>query len=93
MFFDPKLQYRTEQRSYTRNTPTVFKKNRRFGGVDPPEGLKHAPDILAQKFLEISDLTATGAGSAGTSQKMVEIFWRFERVGERTVWLAGGVMG
>ena len=40
-----------------------------FGGVDPLEGLENAPDILAQIFLEISDLTATGAGSAGQSQK------------------------
>ncbi len=35
----------------------VFFKNRKFG---PPEGLESAPDILAQNFLEISYLTATG---------------------------------
>jgi hypothetical protein len=32
-------------------------KNRRFGGVDPQEGLEVAPDILAQNFLEISART------------------------------------
>ncbi len=45
-----------------RNVPTLrnfllFLKNRRFGGVDPPEGLEVAPDILAQNFLEITGLT------------------------------------
>jgi hypothetical protein len=64
-----------------------------FGGVDPPEGLESAPDILAQIFLEISDLTATGAVSAGQSPKKVEFFWRFDRAGQRTGWFAGGVMG
>ncbi len=55
-----------------------------------PEGLENAPDILAQIFLEISDLTATGAAPR---QKKVEIFWRFERAGERNGWFARGVMG
>ncbi len=41
----------------------VFFKNRSFGGVEPPEGLKMVPDILTQFFLEIRILTATGAGS------------------------------
>ncbi len=62
-----------------------------FGGVDPPEGLES--DILAQNFLEISDLTVMGAVSAGQSQKKVDFFWRFDRAGQRTGWFAGGVMG
>jgi hypothetical protein len=92
VFSDPKLPFRTEQRSYTK-TFLPFIKNRMFAAVNPPEGLEITPDILAQNFLEISNLTATGAGSAGPSQEKVEFFWRFERAGERTGWFAGGVMG
>ena len=59
----------------------------RFGRSNVPTlktTLKNAPDVLAQNFLEITDLTATGEVSARPSQKTFEIFWRFERAGERT---------
>ncbi len=69
MFSDPKLKFRTEQRSYTKNVPSFSKKIR----GRPPEGLENAPDILAQNFLDISDLTASGAGLAGPSQKRSKI--------------------
>ncbi len=63
MFSDPNIHFRTEVRSYPKNVPTVFLKNRSFGGVEPPEGVEIVPDILTQIFLEIRILAATGAGS------------------------------
>ncbi len=72
MFAEPKLQFRTEkQRSY------VFFKNRRFRGVDPPEGLEVAPDNLAQIFLEIRALTirARPSGRESYWAKTTEFFW------------------
>jgi hypothetical protein len=62
-FSDPNIHFRSEVRSYPKNVPTVFFKNRSFGGVEPPKGLEIVPDILTQNFLEIRILTATGAGS------------------------------
>ncbi len=82
VFSDPNINFGTEVRSYPKNVPTVFLKNRSFGGVEQLEGLKIVPDILTQFFLEIRILTATGAGSdrpcsAGLRQaKMDEFFSR-----------------
>jgi hypothetical protein len=61
-FSDLKIRCRTEVRSYPNNVPTLFIFNRSFVSVEPPEGLENVTDILTQFFLEISDLTATGAG-------------------------------
>jgi hypothetical protein len=84
VFADPKLQFRTEERSYPNNVPTFVFENQSFGGADPPEGLKNAPDIPAENFPEISNLTAKGAGSAGKSKKIIEFLWRFKRAGEQS---------
>jgi hypothetical protein len=65
-----------------------FFKNRSFGGVEPPEGLEIAPDILTQIFLEIRILTATGTGSEQPCSavhgraKMDEFFSRIVKAGE-----------
>ncbi len=73
-------------------------KNRSFGGVEPPEGLKIVLDILRQNFLEIRILTAIGAGSdqpcsAGLGRaKMHEFFSRIVKAGEGTCRCAAGEM-
>jgi hypothetical protein len=74
----------------------VFLKNRSFGGVEPPEGLKNMSDNLTQNFLKIRIVTATGAGSdqlcsARLGQaKMDEFFSRIVKAGERTCRCAAG---
>jgi hypothetical protein len=98
VFSDPNIHFRSEVRSYLKNVPTVFFKNRSFGGVEPPEGLEIVPDILTQNFLEIRILTATGAGSdqpcsAGLGRaKMDEFFTRIIKGGERTCRGSAGEM-
>jgi hypothetical protein len=90
MFSDPYIHFRMEVRSYPKNVPTGFLKNRSFGGVEPPEGLEIVPDILTQIFLEIRILTETGAGSdqpcsAWLGQaKMDEFFSRIVKAGKLT---------
>jgi hypothetical protein len=69
-----------------------------FGGVEPPEGLEIAPDILTQIFLKIRILTATGASSeqpcsaVHTAQPSQNgrIFSRIVKAGERTCSGAAG---
>ncbi len=98
MFSDPNIHFRTEVRSYPKNVPTTFFKNRIFGGVEPQEGLEIMSEISTKKFLEMRILTATGAGSdqpcsAGLGRaKMDEVFSRIENAGERTCRFAAGEM-
>jgi hypothetical protein len=78
VFADPKLQFRTEKRSYTnfKRSYVIFL-NRRFGGVDRPEGLEDAPDILTENFLEMSALTIraqpSGREPGWAAPKKVEV--------------------
>ncbi len=66
--------------------------------MELPEGLKMAPDILTQNFLEIRISTATGAGSDQLCSarlgraRMDEFFSRTIKAGERTFRCAAGVM-
>jgi hypothetical protein len=69
-----------------RNVPTLttflsFFKNRSFGGVDPPEGLENAPDILAQNFLVISIFYRNGCGLGWAEPKNGRIFLEIRKRG------------